>query len=83
MCGVSRGPPSRLTLAEAIPIACQRGTVQTAGNGPEHLYDFAIVSAIPIVFVRVSYCEQIHAPVASIAVDFQDKLIRLLPDHAT
>ena len=74
---MSRGPQSRLTLAEALPIARGRGTVQTAGRGPEYLYDFTIVSAIPVAFVRVSYCERIHAPVALIAMDFQDKLVRL------
>jgi len=74
---MSRGPPSRRALAEAIPIAHQRGTIQMAGRGPENLYDFTIVSGIPVAFVRVSYCARIHAAAALLAMDFQDKLIRL------
>ncbi len=74
---MSRGPPSRRALAEAIPIALRRGTIQLARHGPENLYDFAIVSAIPVAFVRVSYCSRIHAPAELLAMDFQDKLIRL------
>jgi len=74
---MSRGPPSRRALAEAIPIALQRGTIQMAGRRPENLYDFTIVSGIPVAFVRVAYCARIHAPVALLTMDFRDKLIRL------
>jgi hypothetical protein len=48
-----------------------------AGRGPENLYDFTIVSGIPVAFVRVSYCDRIHAPVPEIALEFRDELIRL------
>ena len=74
---MSRGPPPRRALAEAIPLAHRRGTFQVAGRGPENLYDFTIVSAIPVVFVRVSYCSRIHAPVAEIEIEFKDELLRL------
>ena len=74
---MSRGPPSHRALADAIPIARQRGTIQTAGRGPEKLYDFTIVSVLPVAFVRVTYCARIHAPVAELAMEFQDILIRL------
>ena len=74
---MSRGPPSRRTLAYSIPIARQRGTIQVAGCGPENLYDFAIVFALPVAFVRVSYCSRIHAPVAELMVEFQDELLQL------
>jgi hypothetical protein len=74
---MNRGPPSRRALAEAIPIAHQRGTIQMAGRGQENLYDFTIVSVIPVAFVRVSYCPRIHAPVPELAVEFHEKLIQL------
>jgi hypothetical protein len=77
MCCVSRGPPSRRALADAIPIARQRGTLQLASPGQDDLYNFTIVSVIPVAFVRVTYCAQIHAQVAEIAMEFRDKLIRL------
>ena len=48
-----------------------------AGRGPENLYDFTIVSAIPVAFVRVSSCTRIHVPGAEIAMDFQDELLQL------
>jgi hypothetical protein len=74
---MSRGPPSRRALLEAIPLAHQRGTIQVARPGRENLYDFSIVSAIPLAFIRVSYCARIFASVAEIAIEFQDKLVRL------
>ncbi|MFA4823896.1 MAG: hypothetical protein WC593_01925 [Methanoregula sp.] len=74
---MSRGPPSRRALADAIPIARQRGAIQVAGRGPEKLYDFTIVSVLPVVFVRVSYCAHIHAPAAELAGEFKDCLDRL------
>jgi hypothetical protein len=74
---MSRGPPSRRALAEAIPVARQRGTVQMARPGPEKLYDLSIVSGIPLAFIRVSYCAQIFAPVAELAIEFRDELVRL------
>ena len=51
--------------------------IQAAGRGPENLYDFTIVSAIPVAFVRVSYCSRIHAPVAEIVTEYQDELLQL------
>jgi hypothetical protein len=74
---MSRGPPSRRALADAIPVARQRGTIQMAGHGQEKLYEFTIVSVIPIAFVRVTYCAQIHAHIADLAMEFRDKLNRL------
>lgn len=77
MCGLSGGPPSHRALAEAIPIARQRGAIQIAGRGPENLCDFTIVSGIPVAFVRVSYCSRIHAPIPELTMEFEGKLIRL------
>lgn len=74
---MSRGPPSKRTWAEAIPVARQRGTIQMAARGQENLYDFTIVSSLPVAFVRVSYCANIHAPVVEIKTNFQDLLSRL------
>jgi hypothetical protein len=74
---MSRGPPSRRALAEAIPIAQRRGTIQMAGRGPEKMYDFTIVSSIPVAFVRVTSCTRIHVLIAELAVEFQDELLQL------
>lgn len=74
---MSRGPPSHRARAEAIPVARRRGTIQMAACGQENLYDFAIVSSLPVAFVRVSYCARIHTPIAVIKNDFEDLLIRL------
>lgn len=74
---MSRGPPSWRALAEAIPIAQRRGTFQMAGRGPEKLYDFTIVSTLPVAFVRVTSCTCIHVPVAELAIEFRDKILRL------
>lgn len=74
---MSRGPPSYRALADAIPVAHQRGTIQMAGRGPEKRYDFAIVSVLTVVFVRVSFCARIHAPAEELAGDFKDSLDRL------
>ena len=74
---MSRGPPPHRALVEAIPLARQRGTIQIAGPGPEKLYDFSIVSAIPLAFIRVSYCAQIFATVAEIVSAFPGDLARL------
>lgn len=74
---MSRGPPSRRALAEAIPIARRRGSVQEALPGQEKLYDLTIVSTIPLAFVRVTYCAQIFAPVAELSGMFHNDLERL------
>jgi hypothetical protein len=74
---MSRGPPSRRALAEAIPVAHQRGTIQITGHGQENLFDLTIVSAIPVAFIRVAYCAQIYAQIEEHAMVFQEKLIRL------
>jgi hypothetical protein len=74
---MSRGPPPRRALADAIPIARQRGTVQVARIGSGNLYNFSIISAIPVVFVRVSYCTWIQTPVAELEKEFEEELILL------
>ena len=82
---MSRGSPSYRALSDALPIARRRGTTQAAVRAPENLYDFTIVSAIPLAFVRVTYCARIHAPVAELVNEFRDELIRLgrIPTHTS
>jgi hypothetical protein len=74
---MSRGPRPRRALDTAIPIAQQRGIVQVTGSGPELLYDFTIVSAIPVAFVRVKYAGRILATLPDIAADFHEAISRL------
>jgi len=78
-----RGSPSYRALSDALPIARRRGTTQAAVRAPENLYDFTIVSAIPLAFVRVTYCSRIHAPAAEIVNEFRDELFGLgrIPVH--
>ncbi len=80
---MSRGSPSYRALSDALPIARRRGTTQAAVRAPENLYDFTIVSAIPLAFVRVTYCARIHAPVAELVNEFRDELFGLgrIPVH--
>ncbi len=77
MYGMSRGPLPRRALAEALPLARHRGMIQVASHGPENLYDFSIVSVIPVTFVRVGFCADIHMHAAEIAQKFKEKLTRL------
>jgi hypothetical protein len=74
---MSRGPQPRRALAEAIPIAQTRGNVQIVRQGPENLYDFVIVSAVPVAFVRVKRAERILAPLPEIAQEFHEAILRL------
>lgn len=77
MCALSRGPLPKRALAAAIPLAEKRGKVQIVRQGPEVLYDFEIVSAIPIAFVRVKRAERILATLLEIAREFHDAIVRL------
>ena len=74
---MSRGPRPRVAIGEALEIAKKRGTVQVAGDNPESLYDFAIVSASPVAFVRVKYAARILAPEIDIASGYRDDIARL------
>lgn len=77
MCALSRGPKPRRALKAAIPIAELRGRVQMAKSGPESLYDFTIVSAVPVAFIRIKYAARILAPLAEIAAEFREAILEL------
>ena len=77
MCTLSRVPSPKRALAAAIPLAEKRGKIQIVRQGPEALYDFGIVSVIPIAFVSVKRAEHILASVVEIARDFHDAILRL------
>ncbi|MFA4876238.1 MAG: hypothetical protein WC586_02410 [Methanoregula sp.] len=68
---MSRGPLPWQAIDNAIEIAQLRGIVQEAGHRPEYLYDFTIVSTVPVVFVAVKYSLRILAPVTELAWDFR------------
>jgi len=77
VCALSRGPLPKRALAAAIPLAEKRGKVHIVRQGPENLYDFEIVSVVPIAFVRVKRAERILATLQEIAQDFHDAIVRL------
>ncbi len=74
---MSRGPRPHRALAEALPIAKQRGVVQLSCPGPERVYDISIISKIPITFSRVMFAPEIMAAITEIAEDFKDEITRL------
>jgi hypothetical protein len=80
---MKRGSPSYRALSDALPLARRRGTTQGAVRAPENLYDFTIVSALPLAFVRVAYCSRIHEPAAELVNEFRDELFGLgrIPVH--
>jgi hypothetical protein len=73
-----------VAITEALTIAQQRGMVQVAGDNPESLFDFVIVSVLPVAFVRVKYAARFLVPLIEIASGFSDDLARLrsLPEDA-
>ncbi|MFA4860104.1 hypothetical protein [Methanoregula sp.] len=71
---MSRGPRPHRALAEAIPIAKARGMVQLVMSGPERIFDIAIVSKIPVTFVRVMFAPAILATIQELADDFKDEI---------
>jgi hypothetical protein len=73
---MSRGPRPEHAISEAVGLARLRGMVQESGCGPEHQYDLAIVSTIPVAFVCVKYAVRILAPDPEIAEDFRDVISR-------
>jgi len=74
---MSRGPRPHRALAEAIPIAKARGTVQLALGGPERVFDIAIISKVPITFARVMFASEILATMQQLADDFKEEIAQL------
>jgi hypothetical protein len=64
-------------LGEAIPIAKARGLIQMATGGPERIFDFAIVSKIPITFASVMFAPKILAQVPELAEYYRNDIARL------
>jgi len=75
---MSRGPKPRRAYRAAIPVARCRGKIQMAENGPERLYDFTIVSAIPVAFVCVKYAPRILLSLTEIAAEFHEAILELM-----
>ncbi|MDD1704412.1 MAG: hypothetical protein LUP97_04180 [Methanoregula sp.] len=72
-----KGRPLRSTLDEALAIAQLRGIVQRTMNGPERLYDFAIVGTIPLAFVRLRFANRLLIDLAMIARLYREEIRRL------
>ncbi|MCK9631275.1 MAG: hypothetical protein M0R30_06485 [Methanoregula sp.] len=74
---MSRGPKSRRAYRASIPVAEIREKVQMAENGPERLYDFTIVSTVPVAFICVKYARRILVSLAEIAAEFSEDIQKL------
>ena len=74
---MSRGPRPHKALEEAIPIAKDRGIVQVTLAGPERIFDIAIVSKIPVAFVRVMFAPKILATIPEIAEYYKSEIAQL------
>jgi hypothetical protein len=48
-----------------------------AGNSPENLYDFAIVSTMQVAFIRVKYAARILSSPPEIAAEFREVILAL------
>lgn len=74
---MSRGPRPHRALEEAIPIAKARGMIQVTLNGPERIYDIAIISKIPVAFARVMFAPKILAEITELAEYYQPEIAEL------
>ena len=74
---MTRGPRPHRALAEAIPIAKASGIVQLAMNGPERIFDIAIISKVPVTFARVMFAPAILAIIQQLADDFKEEIAQL------
>ena len=75
---MTRGPRPHRALAEAIPIAKERGIAQLVMSGPERIFDIAIVSKVPVTFARIMFAPAILAGIPELA-DYFNKEITAAP----
>ncbi len=74
---MTRGPRPHKALEEAVPIAKARGMVQVTLAGPERIFDIAIVSKVPIGFVRVMFAPKILADIPELAEYYKTEIAQL------
>lgn len=74
---MSRGPRPHKALTEAVPIARARGIVQMALSGPERIFDLAIVSKVPVAFIRVMFAPKILAGIPELAEYYKTEINQL------
>ena len=74
---MTRGPRPHRALAEAIPIAKERGIAQLVMSGPERIFDIAIVSKVPVTFARVMFAPKILAGIPELTDYFKKEITGL------
>ena len=74
---MSRGPRPHRALEEAVPIAKARGMIQVTLSGPERIFDIAIVSKIPVAFIRVMFAPKILADIMELAEYYKTEIAQL------
>ena len=74
---MTRGPRPQTALEEALPIAKDRGIIQVTLSGPERIFDIAIVSKVPVAFVRVMFAPKILATIPELAEYYATEIAQL------
>jgi hypothetical protein len=74
---MTRGPRPHRAIADAVPIAKERGIAQLVMSGPERIFDIAIVSKLPITFARVMFAPAILASIPDLADYFKTEITQL------
>jgi hypothetical protein len=74
---MTRGPRPHLAIADAVPIAKERGIAQIVMGGPERIFDIAIVSKVPVTFARIMFAPAILAGIPELAHYFKKEITRL------
>lgn len=74
---MSRGPRPHRALEEAVPIAKARGLIQVTMSGPERIFDIAIVSKIPVAFIRVMFAPKILAEITELIEYYETEIAQL------
>jgi hypothetical protein len=74
---MSRGPRPHRAIADAVPIAKERGIAQLVMSGPERIFDIAIVSEMPVTFARIMLAPAILACMPELADYFKKEITQL------
>lgn len=72
-----KGRTAYRAIKDAFLIAALRGIIELAGRAPGRLFDFAIIGASPVAFVRVRFAPHILLELGDIAREYREEIARL------